>query len=66
MAQASMPLRIPLLVWVDDVPDGNSPLSEYARSLGITVVELTSTGAALAWLEANQGFDRRRDSKNEG
>lgn len=51
-----MPLRIPLLVWVDDVPDGNGQLAGYARSLGITVVELTSTASAFTWLEANQGL----------
>ena len=51
----SFDLRPPLIVWVDDNKQNNADLVAYARSRGITVIEILSTASAKAWIEANHG-----------
>ncbi|EJU03293.1 hypothetical protein DACRYDRAFT_99588 [Dacryopinax primogenitus] len=53
---------MPLIVWVDDNPQNNTLEVRFARSLGITVVELTSTALAKAWFEANEEYIRMNDT----
>jgi hypothetical protein len=54
----SCDLQPPLIVWVDDCPENNTIEVSFARTKGITVLELTSTALAKAWIEANHGINR--------
>jgi len=57
-------LRPPVIVWVDDNPPNNVEPVAYARSRGVTVVELLSTASAKAWIEANQGIHDPASSRH--
>jgi hypothetical protein len=48
-------LPIPLLVWVDDQPENVEFEVQYAKDLGIHVLQLTSTGEAKLWIDQNLG-----------
>ncbi|KZT60670.1 hypothetical protein CALCODRAFT_515263 [Calocera cornea HHB12733] len=54
--------NLPLIIWVDDMPSNNIGEVTYARSLGISVIELTSTALAKAWFEDNEEFVRANDT----
>ncbi len=48
----------PRLLWVDDHPDANLAEVDMLARLQIEVVQVRSTAAALAWLQADtEGFD---------
>jgi len=49
-------LTTPLLIWVDDNPHHNTKHVDYARSLGIGVIELFSTAEAKFWIDENLGI----------
>jgi hypothetical protein len=57
MATQSDP-QLPLLVWVDDLPTNNTNEVSLALSVGVKVIQHTSTAAAIAWIEENQGAMR--------
>ncbi|KZT60692.1 hypothetical protein CALCODRAFT_98273 [Calocera cornea HHB12733] len=57
--------HLPLIIWVDDEPANNLHKVAFARSLGITVIELSSTALAKAWFDANEAFVRAHDTPNE-
>ena len=48
-------LPTPLLVWVDDNPTNVAGFVQFARDLGIHVVQFTSTGETKFWIDQNLG-----------
>jgi hypothetical protein len=46
-------MKFPLLIWIDDCPENNYDMIEYARELGITVITLCSTHEAKQWFVKN-------------
>ncbi|CAA7270689.1 unnamed protein product [Cyclocybe aegerita] len=52
---------LPLLIWVDDSLDENSTKAQNATSFGVTVVQLSSTYGAKAWINANYSFLKQHD-----
>ncbi|TFK37393.1 hypothetical protein BDQ12DRAFT_736257 [Crucibulum laeve] len=54
--------KLPLLVWIDDIPSNNAGSVFYAQNMGVNVIQLTSTKMAQAWLAANIEFVRRNDN----
>ncbi|KAG5352004.1 hypothetical protein E4T56_gene11441 [Termitomyces sp. T112] len=53
--------RLPLLIWVDDRPENNSAIVQFARQAGVCVLEFLSTAFLKAWMEENQDFLRSND-----
>ncbi|KZO92658.1 hypothetical protein CALVIDRAFT_557417 [Calocera viscosa TUFC12733] len=53
---------LPLIIWVDDNPSNNIEEVAFARSLGISVIELRSTALAKSWFEENEDFVRANDT----
>eukprot|EP00026_Physarum_polycephalum_P006428 Phypoly_transcript_06470.p1 GENE.Phypoly_transcript_06470~~Phypoly_transcript_06470.p1 ORF type:complete len:577 (+),score=57.82 Phypoly_transcript_06470:197-1732(+) len=56
-AQSPAPLRAgssdiayPLILWIDDFPENNEDMVQYARGNGVTVIPLQSTIAAKQWI----------------
>jgi len=58
-------LPTPLIVWVDDRPQNNRHLVEFAQSEGVHVIELESTALAKAWIEANRDFVRQNEAGHQ-
>jgi len=54
--------RLPMLVWIDDMPSNNVKEVEFARSKGVNVLEFTSTALAKVWIEENEEFLRENDT----
>ncbi|EJU03331.1 hypothetical protein DACRYDRAFT_115514 [Dacryopinax primogenitus] len=65
VSSPSSNLRIPLLIWMDDDPKNNLQTVAFARSLGILVIELTSTALAKCWFEENEAFVRAHDTASQ-
>ncbi|KAF8159153.1 hypothetical protein B0H34DRAFT_391779 [Crassisporium funariophilum] len=51
-------LKTPVLVWIDDNPSNNQYEVAYATQMGVSVIQLTSTAVAKAWVQANTAFLR--------
>lgn len=49
----NLQLPTPLLLWVDDNPKNVAGYIEFARNLGIHVLQFTSTGEAQFWINQN-------------
>lgn len=49
----SSELPTPLLVWVDDNPTNVARFIQFARDLGIHVLQFTSTGETKFWIDQN-------------
>jgi hypothetical protein len=47
---------LPLIVWVDDSPANNIDEVQLAQSLGVNVIQLSSTALAKDWVEENEGL----------
>ncbi|KAF4610527.1 hypothetical protein D9613_006510 [Agrocybe pediades] len=60
-----MALKTPLLVWVDDEPKNNRSKVPKAQEMGITVIQLTSTAVAKAWIEDNAAFLQKHDTASQ-
>jgi hypothetical protein len=43
-------VSLPLLLWIDDVPENNEFMIEYAKEYGVTVITLETTAAAKQWI----------------
>jgi hypothetical protein len=54
--------RLPLLLWIDDNLTGNTHEVLEAIKRGVTVIQLTSTSTAKAWIVVNKEFLKRHDS----
>ena len=46
---------LPLLIWIDDHPEGINRNAAYASKRGVTVVQLGSTSATKSWIRVNKG-----------
>ncbi|KAG6890770.1 hypothetical protein C0992_012743 [Termitomyces sp. T32_za158] len=53
---------LPLLIWVDDRPENNFEEVQFARKLGVCVLEFPSTALLKDWMEENEDFLRSNDS----
>ncbi|KAA1475246.1 hypothetical protein DENSPDRAFT_416105 [Dentipellis sp. KUC8613] len=54
----------PLLVWIDDRPEGNDGFFGIAERQGIELILLTSTASAKVWAEENEARLRQADYAN--
>jgi len=52
---------LPLLIWIDDNPEGIDRYASYASRRGVTLVLLDSTSAAKAWIRVNRDFLKKHD-----
>jgi len=52
----------PLLIWISDDLALNAPKVAYARSRGVSVVQLASTSTAKAWIKVNRDFLKKHDN----
>ncbi|KIM41136.1 hypothetical protein M413DRAFT_159868 [Hebeloma cylindrosporum] len=60
-SQSVLKPTLPLLIWIDDDPEGNVRNAAYASKRGVTVVRLGSTLATKTWIRVNKDYLKKND-----